>query len=175
MLIALSNTAILRIPQQPVIAELDDFAGQITTRSLQCSHYHPIQEQRGKVGLLQLPGITLISIAGKFLARILLNWLVPIIAKNHLLDSQCGFRAMLNCDVATSNPDQNFTCCHCKQTCLSDIGLSSHEHTCSGRGSPLHNLHSRSQAMIMSKNIKRMLRAQRTNRHLSHTTSMTQA
>ena len=38
-------------------------------------------------------GITLLSIAGKIFARVLLNRLVPIIAENHLPETQCGFRA----------------------------------------------------------------------------------
>ena len=38
-------------------------------------------------------GITLLSIAGKILARILLNRLVPSIADDHIPESQCGFRA----------------------------------------------------------------------------------
>lgn len=37
-------------------------------------------------------GITLLSIAGKILARILLNRLMPNIAEEHLPESQCGFR-----------------------------------------------------------------------------------
>ena len=38
-------------------------------------------------------GITLLSIAGKVLARVLLNRLVPTIAEEILSESQCGFRA----------------------------------------------------------------------------------
>jgi len=38
-------------------------------------------------------GITLLSIAGKVLARVLLNRLVPAVAERHLPESQCGFRA----------------------------------------------------------------------------------
>ena len=38
-------------------------------------------------------GITLLSIAGKILARVLLNRLVPSIAEDHLPETQCGFRA----------------------------------------------------------------------------------
>ena len=38
-------------------------------------------------------GITLLSIAGKILARVLLNRLVPAIADHNLPESQCGFRA----------------------------------------------------------------------------------
>ena len=37
--------------------------------------------------------ITLLSIAGKILARVLLNRLVPSIAADHIPESQCGFRA----------------------------------------------------------------------------------
>ncbi|CAH1270878.1 Hypp4486 [Branchiostoma lanceolatum] len=38
-------------------------------------------------------GITLLPIAGKILARGLLNRLVPAVAEHHLPESQCGFRA----------------------------------------------------------------------------------
>ena len=38
-------------------------------------------------------GITLLSIAGKILARVLLNRLIPAIAEDILPESQCGFRA----------------------------------------------------------------------------------
>ena len=38
-------------------------------------------------------GITLLSIAGKILARVLLNRLIPTIAEDHLPETQCGFRA----------------------------------------------------------------------------------
>ena len=38
-------------------------------------------------------GITLLSIAGKIFARVLLNRLVPMIAEDHLPETQCGFRA----------------------------------------------------------------------------------
>ncbi len=38
-------------------------------------------------------GITLLSIAGKILARVLLNRLVPAIAEPHLPETQCGFKA----------------------------------------------------------------------------------
>ena len=38
-------------------------------------------------------GITLLSIAGKILARVLLNRLVPAVAELHLPESQCGFRS----------------------------------------------------------------------------------
>ncbi|KAL0156964.1 hypothetical protein M9458_048210 [Cirrhinus mrigala] len=38
-------------------------------------------------------GITLLSIAGKILTRLLLNWLVPAIAEDLLPESQCSFRA----------------------------------------------------------------------------------
>ena len=38
-------------------------------------------------------GITLLSIAGKILARVLLIRLVPSIAADHIPESQCGFRA----------------------------------------------------------------------------------
>ena len=38
-------------------------------------------------------GITLLSIVGKILARVLLNRLVPSITAGHIPESQCGFRA----------------------------------------------------------------------------------
>jgi hypothetical protein len=38
-------------------------------------------------------GITLLSIAGKILARVLLDRLIPSIAEENLTESQCGFRA----------------------------------------------------------------------------------
>ena len=38
-------------------------------------------------------GITLLSIAGKILARVLLNRLIPTIAQEHTPESQCGFSA----------------------------------------------------------------------------------
>ena len=38
-------------------------------------------------------GITLLSIASKILARVLLNSSMPAIAENHLPESQCGLRA----------------------------------------------------------------------------------
>ena len=39
------------------------------------------------------PGITLLSIAGKVLARVLLNRLIPTIAQENTPESQCGFRS----------------------------------------------------------------------------------
>ena len=38
-------------------------------------------------------GITLLSIAGKILARVLLNRLIPTIAQENTSESQCGFRS----------------------------------------------------------------------------------
>ena len=38
-------------------------------------------------------GITLLSIAGKVLARLMLNRLIPTIAEENAPESQCGFRA----------------------------------------------------------------------------------
>ena len=38
-------------------------------------------------------GITLLYIAGRFLARVLLNRLIPTIAQENTPDSQCGFRS----------------------------------------------------------------------------------
>jgi hypothetical protein len=39
-------------------------------------------------------GITLLSIAGKILARVLLDRLIPTIAEENLPESHCGFRAL---------------------------------------------------------------------------------
>ena len=47
----------------------------------------------GKSDCSNYRGITLLSIAGKILARVLLNRLVPTIAEDHVPESQCGFRA----------------------------------------------------------------------------------
>ena len=37
-------------------------------------------------------GISLLSTAGKILARIMLNRLIPLVAEKNLPESQCGFR-----------------------------------------------------------------------------------
>lgn len=47
----------------------------------------------GKSDCSNYRGITLLSILGKILARVLLNRLIPSIAENHLRENQCGFRA----------------------------------------------------------------------------------
>ena len=46
-----------------------------------------------KSGWSYYRGITLLSIAGKILARVLLNRLIPTIAQGNKLESQCGFRS----------------------------------------------------------------------------------
>ena len=56
-------------------------------------------------------GITLLSIAGKILARILLNRLVPTIAANHLPESQCGFRSN------RGTTDMVFVLCQLQEKC----------------------------------------------------------
>ena len=38
-------------------------------------------------------GITLLSIAGRILARVLLNRLIPTLAQENTPESQCGFRS----------------------------------------------------------------------------------
>ena len=68
-------------------------AGQAATRSLRCGHHNSAQKQGWKVWLLQLSGITLLSISGKVLAKVLLHRLIPTIAEEILRESQCGFRA----------------------------------------------------------------------------------
>ena len=47
----------------------------------------------GKSDCSKYRGITLLSITGKILARVLLNRLIPTIAEDHLPETQCGFRA----------------------------------------------------------------------------------
>uniref|UniRef100_K7EZ64 Reverse transcriptase domain-containing protein n=1 Tax=Pelodiscus sinensis TaxID=13735 RepID=K7EZ64_PELSI len=51
------------------------------------------KNKREKSDCSNYRGITLLSIAGKILARVLLNRLVPAIAEDHLPDTQCGCRA----------------------------------------------------------------------------------
>ena len=67
-------------------------AAQTSKWSLRCNHRHRVQKQGRKVRLLQLPGVTLLFIAGKVLARVLLSRLVPTIAEDHQPENQCGFR-----------------------------------------------------------------------------------
>jgi len=136
------DTAILRIPQQPEKAELDELPnleeisnaikqlksgkaaggdgipaeiwkhGGQTLHSKLCDFFICCWEQgklpqelrdaviitlyknKGeKSDCSNYRGITLLSIAGKILARVLLNRLVPSIAAEHIPESQCGFRA----------------------------------------------------------------------------------
>ena len=56
-------------------------------------------------------GITLLSIAGKVIARILPNRLVPTIAEEILPESQCGFRA----NIGTM--DMVFVLCQLEKKC----------------------------------------------------------
>ena len=51
-------------------------------------------------------GITLLSIAGKVLARVLLNRLVPTIAEEKLPECQCGYRADRHGARPTSTPEK---------------------------------------------------------------------
>jgi len=51
--------------------------------------------------------------------------------------------------AATSEPGQTLDCSHCGRTCLSHIGLVSHQRACNRRGQPpLFNLRYRSSAKI---------------------------
>ena len=56
-------------------------------------------------------GITLLSIAGKILARALLIRLIPSIAEEHFLESQCGFRNN------RSTTDMVFVLCQLQEKC----------------------------------------------------------
>ena len=47
---------------------------------------------KGRVRLLKPQGITLLSIADKIIARVLLNRLIPAVAEHYLPECQCGFR-----------------------------------------------------------------------------------
>ncbi|XP_063598691.1 uncharacterized protein LOC134775161 [Penaeus indicus] len=102
------NSAILRIPQQSVKSDLDELptlkktvkaikqlksARKTTTGPQRCTHHYPVQKQGEKSVYSNYRGKTLLSIAGKILARILLNRLVANIAEEHIPESQCGFRA----------------------------------------------------------------------------------
>lgn len=51
------------------------------------------KNKREKSDCSNYRGITLLSIAGKILARVLFNRLVPAVAEHHLIESQFGFRA----------------------------------------------------------------------------------
>ena len=65
------------LPQDPrdaIIVSLYKYKGEKSD----CSNYR---------------GIILLSIAGKILARVLLNRLIPTIAQENTPESQCGFRS----------------------------------------------------------------------------------
>jgi len=50
-------------------------------------------------------------------------------------------RKIIAASTATSEPGQTFDCSHCGRTCLSRIGLVSHQRACNRRGhKPLFNL-----------------------------------
>ena len=136
------DSALLRVPQQPVKLELDEFPTMVeTTKAIEqlksgkaagvdgippeiWKHGGPalhtklhelfvccweqgklpqdlrdavivtLYKNKGeKSDCSNYRGITLLSIAGKLLARVLLNTLVPTIAEDHLPETQCGFRA----------------------------------------------------------------------------------
>lgn len=51
-----------------------------------------LQEQGIKIDCGNYRGISLLSVAGKILARILLNRLIPNVSEGNLTEAQCGFR-----------------------------------------------------------------------------------
>ena len=68
--------------------------GKTTARPPRRYRHHSAEEQRGKSRTSQtMGGITPLSIAGKILARVLLDRLVPAVSKYYLPESLCGFRA----------------------------------------------------------------------------------
>ena len=69
-------------------------AGHTTTRRPRCSRSHPVQKQRSKVKILQLArdNSAVCQSHENILAQVLLHRLVPTIAKDHLPETQCGFR-----------------------------------------------------------------------------------
>lgn len=69
------------------------------------------KNQGGKSDCSNYRGITLLSIARKILARVLLNRLIPSIAEEHLPESQCGFR------TSRSTTDMAFGLCQLQQKC----------------------------------------------------------
>ncbi|XP_037801318.1 uncharacterized protein LOC119596220 [Penaeus monodon] len=91
------DTAVLHIPQKPVIMELDELPSmEKMSKAIE-------QLKSGKAAGVDgispeiwkdthYRWITLLSIAGKILARVLLNRLVPTIAEDHLPETQCEFR-----------------------------------------------------------------------------------
>ncbi|XP_076061594.1 uncharacterized protein LOC143037342 [Oratosquilla oratoria] len=103
------DTAIQRVPQFPSKEELDVLPIlEETTKAIEqlkiCKSKLPqdlrdaiiitLYKNKGeKSDCSNYRGITLLSIAGKILARVLLNRLVPSIAEENLPESQCGFRA----------------------------------------------------------------------------------
>ena len=64
-----------------------DFSQSITG----CSQFLSVQSQGEKSVCSNYRGITLLSIAGNILARVLLNRLIPTIAQENTPESQCGF------------------------------------------------------------------------------------
>ena len=52
-----------------------------------------VQKKGRKIRLFNYRGITLLSIAGKILARFFQNRLIPTIAQENTPESQCGFRS----------------------------------------------------------------------------------
>ena len=74
----------------PIAGERDSTAGPQG-----CSHCLclSVQKQGRKIRLFKYRGITLLSTAGKLLARVPLNRLIPTIAQENTPESQCGFRS----------------------------------------------------------------------------------
>ncbi|XP_067051128.1 uncharacterized protein [Acropora muricata] len=90
---AVQVTAINRVPQLSPIEALDEppTLEELTVdqlKSHKAAGVDGIPPEIWKQG-----GITVLSIAGKVLARVLLKRLVPTIAEDILPESQCGFRA----------------------------------------------------------------------------------
>ena len=52
----------------------------------------PVQNKGSRADCGNYRGISLLSIAGKILARVILNRMIDSVAENALPDSQCGFR-----------------------------------------------------------------------------------
>ena len=59
-----------------------------------CSHCLSVyKNKREKSDCSNYRGLTLLSIAGKILTRVLLNGFIPTIAQENTPESQCGFRS----------------------------------------------------------------------------------